>query len=886
MTRAFRRLFALPFRTRESIARDVDEELAFHIEMRARDLAGAGMAPADALRAARAEFGDVEGTRRYLNDTDRRTELATRLGGWIDEARQDTWLALRQAARSPAVTLLAAGTLALGIGASTAIYSVVHGVLFAPLPYADQDRVVVLHQFDRASGRAVNLAPLNFTDFRERARSYSHVAIAEPYGMSLVMPGVAARLDTWRVTAGFFEALGAPPLLGRAFLPAEYEPGAGHFVMLSHRVWQQRFAGDSSIIGRAITLDGDAHVVVGVLSPRFTFPSATDIYVPRETPRAGVDRANRVATYLHGVARLKPEVTLAAAREEAGRIALELARLDPAANRQMGAVVTPLHEHLTGRVATLLLVLLGAVLLVQLIACANVGNLLLARGVTRRREMALRAALGAGRGRLARQLLAESAVLALLALAGGIALGEAGVRLLRATAPADLPRLDDIVIGAPVLGFALALAVFTVMVAGLAPALQQSRADAGATLRDGTPGAGRRRLPRAFVAAEVALTLMLLIGAGLLLRSHARLLREDLGFNPDRTLAMTLHVWGDYPDPARRIAFFDELIGRIGALPGVQAAAAANALPLSRLGSEMDPPFMVEGAPAVESGNEPTAVLTIITPKFFETMGIRLRRGRALEPRDDAGGTRVVVVNETMARAFFPGVDPIGRRVVLFGRDGARIPHEIVGVTADVRHTRLDETPRPEIYIPLAQRSFGSMTVVVRHGERPDPGLYAAIQAALWSLKPGLLFDDVERLDQRLAETLAPRRFALTLVALFAVIAFALALVGIYGAVSFAVSQRTGEIGVRMALGARASGVVGMLVREGLLVVGAGTIIGAALAAALTRLMRGLLFGVSPLDPLTFVVIAVIMLATAALAAWLPASRAARVDPASVIRAS
>ncbi len=877
------RFFRFPWRSADRNRRELDEELAFHLAERARELEVSGLPAPEAASRARREFGDLDGTRRYCLDEDRRAERGVRWSTLLAEAVHDAGYGVRQLARAPGFAAVAVVTLALGIGANTAIFSAVHGILLAPLPYPDQDRLVTLWQHDAQSAETVPLSPANFIDWRTETRALTRVAIAQPYGYDFTGPQGRSRLSALRVTEGFFDALGAPPRHGRWFRPGEYDSGAARVVVLAHYFWQLHFGGDTVAIGRTIVLDGSPHEIVGIMDPRVDYPWPAQLYTPTRMDAGAIGTRPRSATYLRGIARVAPDVSIEQARGEAADIWRRLAERYPGTNRHMTARIVTMHEQLTGPVRPALLVLLGAVGLVLLIACSNVANLSLARGFARQREMAVRLALGAGRGRLVRQLLVEAAVLAAAGLGIGVLLAVAALGALRRLAPPDLPRLEEVTLSLPVLAFAVAITGVTALACGLAPAWQHRRTGAGAALRPQGAGGLRLRLARAFVVTQVGLAVVLLIGAGLLVRSIARVLREDLGFAPEHRVAFTIHVWDIQPDPAARAVLIEELVGRLSALPGVRAVGAANALPLSQKGSDMDPSFAIEGRLAPAPGDEPTAILTIATPGYHPALGIALRRGRLFTRLDGPTAPPVALISETMARRFWPGEDPIGKRIRA-GTSASRTMREIVGVVADVRHAGPEIAPRPEIYVPHAQNGFGSVTFVVDVPVGAG-GQHQALQGAVEDVHHGIFIDEVERLDGRLAETLAPRRLTLWLMGTFAVLAAALAAIGIYGLMSFAVAQRTAELGIRMALGADRGMVTVMVLREGLALAGAGVVTGVAGALALTRLMQRLLYGVDPTDPATFTVLAAASLGTAALACWVPARRAARVSPVDAMRA-
>jgi putative ABC transport system permease protein len=801
---------------------------------------------------------------------------------------QTLWQDLRYGARmllkQPGFTLIAVFTLALGIGATTAIFSVVNAVLIRALPYRDADRIMTLWQRNTQSGaKEDGASPANFLDWQSRSQSFTEMAAAEPYSLNLTGQDEPEAFRAWLVTEGFFQILGVGALHGRTFAPEEYKAGNARVVVISHGLWRRRFGGDPHLIGRTLRFSGQQYTVVGVLPPEFEFPTGREMWAPRVITER--DRMMRGGGYIPVVARLKPGVTPAEAQQEMDAVAAALAQEFPQANRERGVAVVPLAEQLTGRVRPALVVLAGAVGLLLLIACANVASLLLARGAEREREFAVRAALGAARGRLVRQLLTESLLLALAGGLGGILLAGWACGAMLALIPGGLPRAGEVGVDGRVLAFAVAVSALTALIFGLAPALKFSRPDPNKSLKEGGRGASgpaRQRLRQALVVSEVALALVLLVGAGLLVRSFARLLEVNPGFSTERALALEVHAWGVARTPEQRADFFEQTIDRIAALPGVRAAGAVSALPFHE--SAIDPTitFTVEGRPVPAPGQEPTAYLTVATADYFNALDIPLRRGRFFTRFDRRDSAPVALVNETMARRYWPGEDPVGRKITasLFGQ---LINCEIVGVVGDVRHTGLDSEPRPELFRPHLQSAYGSMTYVVRTVGDPLQ-LLPAVKREVWAVNKNLPFTSTATVAELVSRTLAARRFTLVLLGSFAALALALAAVGLYGLMSFTTRQRTHEIGVRMALGARGRDITRLVVSEGLLLALAGVAVGAAGAWALTRFLGGLLFGVSATDPLVFAALSLLLLAVALVACFVPAWRATRVDPMAALR--
>lgn len=799
------------------------------------------------------------------------------------------WQDLRHGARilikKPGFTIVAVLTLAIGIGANTAIFSLVYGVLLHPLPYPEAERSVTVWQVPTENAAARRLAsPANFLDWRERAKSFSELAGVMAFTYDYVVDGQPETFHAVQVTDGFFRALGIRPVMGRDFRPEDFQPNAGNVVLMSYGLWQQRFGGDAQIVGRSLVLNGQPYTVVGVLPEGFDTPvySGRRIYAPlvfwEEMGR------ERVSSYIGVLGRLQDGVTLGDAQAEMAGIGGQLAAEYPSENSKVGVTVLPLHEHVVGAVERPLWLLLGAVGLVLLIACANVGNLLLARGSERSRELAIRAALGAHRRRLVRQLLVECLLVAVAGAVAGLFLAQAVLKLAVTSGGTLLPRLDQVALHPPVLAFSAGLGLLTVFLTGLLPALHTTRNNLETLLRESgratTSGPASARFRHALVGAQVALAVVLLVGAGLLLRSFAGLLAVDAGFATENVAALRAYIWARYPDPAQRRQYVSDVLDRLRATPGVQGAAACMRFPFM---SDSSPQLIPLRLPdrATAPGQEPRAAGNIATPDYFATLGIPLNHGRVFSEFDNASGSRVAVINETMSRRIWPGEDPIGKTFGFnfFGPQQV----EVVGVVGDVRQMRLESDAQPEFFIPHAQSPTGSVVFTVRTSGDVRAAL-GTIQSAIWQVNPEQPFYLVSTVDELLARSLAQRRFTMWTLGGFAALALLLAVVGVYGVVSQATTQRRHEIGVRLALGAQRGDVLRLILRQGMTVVVAGTALGAAVAMGLVRFVAALLYGVHPSDPLTFAGVVVVLLAAALVACWIPARRAARLDPTVALR--
>jgi len=799
---------------------------------------------------------------------------------------QDIKFGARMLTKSPAFSLVAVLTLALGIGANTAIFSVINGLLLRPLPYSEGEKLVFISEWaEEVPGMSFSVE--NFKDLRDQNKVFDSIMAYRSQNYVLTGTDQPERLNGREVTVGMFDTLRLKPVIGRAFTPEEDKVGAERVVLLGDGFWTRRFARDPGILNQQLLLNGESFTVIGVLPANVhTSMRITDVFTPmmrREDQLGGADnRGNHPGIYVY--ARLKSGVTEEQARAEVVGIAKRLAETYPNSNARQSMTMTNLHVALVEDTRPRLLVLFGAVLLVLLIACANVANLLLARSASRRQELAVRAALGAGRWRLVRQLLTESVLLSFVGALLGVLFAYWGVRGLLAGLPPDTSLAEGVSINGSVLAFTAAIAVLTGLLFGLAPAWQASRADVQMTLKEGNRsghGRGHRRLHGALVVAEIALAMILLVGTGLMLKSFWRVLQADGGFNPDRVL--TASVSGPdikYKEPAQRLAFIEQIVSKVQAIPGVELAASA--LPL--LGGWQSS-FSVEGRPEPPPGQRPSADITRISPDYFRVMGMRLLQGRAFTEQDRADGAQVCMIDETFAKKHWPGDNPLGKRVKFGGADDKDNPWmEVVGVVNHVKHYGVDQDSRIEMYLPYTQSPIPSFTLLVRTSGDPA-GVTTAVSQAVRSVDADVPLYQVRTLESIVSDRVAERRLAAILISIFGTLALALAAVGIYGVMSYAVTQRSHELGIRMALGAQRHEIFKLVIGSGMLLAGIGLVIGFTAAFfGLAPLVASVLFHVTATDPPTYAISPLVLLAVALLAAWLPARRATRVDPMIALR--
>jgi predicted permease len=873
---------------RRKLENDLDGELRAHIDALTEENIRRGMAPKEARHAAHREFGGVEQAKELYRERRGLPFLETLL--------QDIRFGARMFAKNPGFTCVAVLTLALGIGANAAIFSVVDAVLLRALTYRDSDRLVtLLHDGTNPVSAA------NFIDWRDQSRSFEAMGAAEYWSPNLTDVDSPEHIPGLKVTQNLFPVLGAEPQLGRVFTVEEDQKGAEHEVILSYRLWRRRFAGDGNVIGKAVKLDGELYTIVGVMPREFRFAPFWATHTELWVPIAFGERVNsRSGNSLRVFARLKSGVTLAQARAEIATLTARLEQEFPGTNRDVA--VTPLMGQVVGKIQAPLLVLLGAVGFVLLIACANVAHMLLARAAARQKEIAVRAALGAPRARVVRQFLTENLLLTAMGACAGLLLATWGTHALVALSPADIPRVETVTIDARVVMFLLAVSVLTGVVFGLAPAMQASAVNLSDVLKEGGRGAsesaGRNRLRSFLVASESALALMLLIGAGLMIRSFLALQSVDPGFNPHSVLSMVVSVAGsNEADPNRRAIFYEQLLERVRALPGVEAVWGINHLPLA--GDMWGWPFVIEGRPKPRPGEAPSAVYRMVTPGYFQTMRLPLIQGRDISAVDNATAPGVVIINQEAARTYWPGGDPLGQHISFdSGDSGSPTWLTIIGVAKNAKQEDWAAPPFPEVYLAAFQnRDFlgqagahgeamlhiGYITLVARTTR--DPGaLFASVKNTVWSLDRNLPISQVLTMDAVVADANAQPRFEMLLLGIFAVVALVMAAVGIYGLMSYSVSRRTHEIAIRISLGASRSEVFRLVVRQGMALALVGSAAGIAGALLLSRLMVKVLYGVRPIDPITFAGVTLLLAIVALAANYIPARRAMQVDPIAALR--
>lgn len=853
-----------------------DRELEFHLQMEIEENLRRGMGPEEARRHAHIALGGLDQTKEACRET--------RGIRWLDEIGRDLGYGIRMLRRSPGFTIAAVLTLALGIGANSVIFSVVYGVLLRPLPYRNPERLVALPGapvYINGNG----LTPENLLDWKDQIHTIEQLALYNTMvvGINLISAGAPERIDVTEVSANFFTTLGVQPGLGRMFLAEEGRSGRNAVVVVSHGLWLRRFGSDPNLIGQAVSLNGKSFTVIGVAPRGFSFPEGADLWLPVAGSAA---RVLRGATKYQVIGRLRPDSSLEQARAELA--AFWEARMEALKREHPGRTyvsstssVVPFQDQLVKTVRKGLLVLFGAVGFVLLIACANVTSLLLARAGERQREIAIRAALGAGRFRVVRQLLTESLLLGAAGCAFGILVASYGLRFFILSAPTEIPRLTEIHLDIWMLGFALGLSMLTGILTGLAPALNATRINLNAAFKGGSPwGVGSRsgNLRHHLVVAEVALALILMVGAGLLIKSLLRLVQAGTGFNPQNVLSMAIDLpRSAYPQPSQRTAFYQRLLERMEKLPGVVHAAATSNLPLGKTSAYFLVLFNAEGKPAAKNFSDRFAGEFTVSADYFRAMGITLIRGRPFTRMDVEGAAPILIINQTMARRLWPDEDPIGRRMTVASETA---PREIIGVVSDIRNWGLEQEPQMEIYQP----GLSSLSAVAIRTSSDPLALVEVLRKEVRAIDKNLPLYDVMTMEQRLSKSMAQRRFMLIMLVLFAGAALVLAAIGVYGVMAFAVSQRIHEIGVRIALGAQRKDVLHLVMQKGSLLILLGVAIGLAVALVMTRVMVSLLYGVRANDAETFIAIAVLLIVVALTAAYLPARRATRIDPIKALR--
>ncbi len=789
---------------------------------------------------------------------------------------------IRLLLKRPGFTFIAVITLAVGIGANTAIFSVVNTLFLGPLPYRDDSHLVALGQSNRRSGVArEGVSPANFFDWRERMRSFEAIAASEQWGFTLTDYGEPEVMRGWVVTKDFFQILGTNAFLGRTLLPEESEQDNAQVVVLSYDLWQRRFGGDPQIIGRTLTLNTQPFTVVGVMPQEFQYPTNPELWAPRDSRPN--DQQQRSGNLFRVIGRLRTGVTIEQAQQEMSTIAAQLGQSYPQTNGDVDAVVTSLRELLFGQIRLALFILFGAVGLVLFIACANVASLLLVRATERQREFAVRAALGASRKRLVQQLLTESLLLSLAGGLGGILVSKLLIAAIVALSPGSLP-LVQIGLNSRALIFAVSVSILSAIFFGLTPALQASRINLQTVLKDGgrseTTSRGRKRIRQIMVVGEIALALTVLVGAGLLVRSFVALLNADPGFTIDNGLTLEVQM-GRLP-AAERTIYVEQVMERVAALPGVQEVAISSAIPFHDHQMALSTPIKFADSPAASAGSEPIAYLVKASEDYFRALGVPLLQGRLFNQNDRENKPLVTLVNEEMARRLWPGENPIGRRIS-FNTLGQSVTAEIIGIVGAVRSTGFDSNPRPEFYLHYPQSPAPLATFFVRTSGDATI-LLPAVKAKIRELNPNQAFLSVNTVEQLVDKTTAQRRFNLLWLGTFAVVALVLATVGLYGLISFSTTQRTQEMGVRMALGAQTGDVLRLVIREGITLALIGVAVGLVIVAVASRLMKSLLFGVSAMDTLTVASVAALLMLVALVACYLPARRAAKLDPLVALR--
>jgi predicted permease len=859
------------------VDQECSEEIQSYLDMLTEAKIRQGLTPQEARRNALVELGGVEQVQEKVRDI--------RMGQFIETAWRDVRLGVRTLVHSPIFTAVTVLSLALGIGANTAIFSVVNGLLLRPLSYPEAERLVdVWHTPPRQSFPGLDrfsVSPANYLDWKAQSGAFEQMAVYGFVGLSLSTSNDPLPLIGAPVSSDFFSVLRVNPILGRTFTADEDQPGRDQVVVISHALWQRAFGANPNIIGQSLTLNSRNFAVIGIMPAGFEFPREAELWVP-----LAWDDKDRQTRSIHDylvIARLKQNVSVQQAQTEMNTISSRLEQQYPEENKGWGAVVIPLRDDLVGDVRLALLVLFCAVGFVLLIACANVANLMLARGANRQKEMAVRMALGAGRARLVRQLLTESVLLAVTGGLLGLLLAIWGSRML--VRLGSLPNLGDIGIDTWAFGFTLLVSFAAGIIIGIMPALQFTRTSVSETLKQGPGRTGgsalKQHTRKALVISEVALSLVLLIGAGLMIRSFLKLQNVDPGFDTSNALTMSVVLtWTRYPEPHQRLAFFDRAIEQIRAVPGVVSVGATTKIPLTGGGSTQ--PFTVEGRPAGAIAEQPMAQTRYVSPDYFQAIGIPLRQGRVFTDQDRDKSVPVVIISEAMARRFWPGENPVGKRLTpsFHSEAGAR---EIVGVVGDVKTSGLDVDASAMMYLPYKQAPLPFLSFVVRTSSNPE-SLIQPVSRAIYSIDKDQALTDVQTMDQVLTKSVSDRRFNMMLLLTFAGVALLLAAVGVYGVMNYTVTLRRRELGIRMALGAARMDVLRLVLGQGLTLTLIGVGIGLISAYALTRLMATLLYGVTATDYLTFASVSAVLIAVGLVASYVPARRATKVNPTIALR--
>jgi putative ABC transport system permease protein len=871
-------------RQRETVINDIDREMRLHLEMQVDANIKAGMSPAEAREKAMRSFGNLNRAVDAAYDV--------KGGGIFETLAQDIRYGARMLAKHKAFTSVAVITLALGIGANTAIFSVVNELLLRPLPYRDADRIVTVWEVSPGGRHQNSTSRANFRAWRQQTTSFNYMSVFSDQRLNLTGTGDPEELSVQFTSPDFFKILGVDPILGRTFLPEDDKGGQSPVAVLSYGLWQRRFGGQANLVGQPITLNDTKFTVIGVMPPsfQFHFKQHSGTGRPAELwtilPMPVGPGANERGRFLGTVARLKDGVSVDQAGAELRTIHARLSDTEPQFNKNFSAEVLPLREQFFGNVRRPLWLMLGAVGFVLLIACANVANLLLSLATSREKEIALRAALGARRTRIIRQLLTESLLLALLGSVLGLGFAWLGIKALVAISPRDLVSLQTVGLNLTALAWTLGVSILTGIIFGLAPALHISRLNLNDSLKDGgksesSQASGSRRLRNALVVSEIALAVVLLASAGLLIRSFLRLQHVDRGFNTDNILTMVVRLPDRYREDPQVINFFSQTLERVRQLPTVRSAGMVNFLPLyGGMGSSTG--FKILGQPEPPPGQGPSCDVRVVDGGYFGTMGIPLLRGRNFSDAEQREPKRVILINEALARQYFPNQDPLGQRldVVMFDDP---TPTEIIGIVGNVRYdTLIDEAP-PAVYFSHSDLTYSFMTLVVRTDGDPT-AIAPAIQREIRALDPNQPVSDVRTMNQVMSEWVARSRFNTLLLGLFAGLATLLAAVGIFGVMNYSVALRTRELGLRLAVGAQPRQVLLLVLRQGLLLTAVGVLLGLAAAIALTRLLSGLLFGVAAVDVTTFSSISLFLVIVSLLACYLPARRAMRIDPLSALR--